>query len=69
MERLCLPPVTIATAIVTVTMIPMRLFCMIQLFSKMLSQHHKDILAGKANRRRRCVPISTQAAHEAERLV
>lgn len=69
MERLCLPAITIATAIVTVAMIPLHGFAMSQVFSTMLTQFRKEILVKKADRRRRCVPIPTESAPEAERLV
>lgn len=70
MERLCLPAVTIATAIVTVAMIPLHGFAMSQVFSTVLTQFRKEILVKKVDRRRRrCVPILTESAPEAVRLV
>jgi hypothetical protein len=51
MEQMCLQPVTIATALVTVATIPLHLFALITLFSKM-NEHYQKKLLKKRNTRR-----------------
>ena len=51
LERECVQPITIATAIVTVAMIPLHVFAMITLFSKMNASFQQEILQTRQARR------------------
>jgi len=44
MEQECLQPITIATVLISAAMIPVHLYCMISLFSKMNSNFQKEAL-------------------------
>ncbi|CAF4199097.1 unnamed protein product, partial [Rotaria sp. Silwood2] len=52
MERACLQPVTIATALVTIAVIPLHFFGMITLFVKMNSHYQNGILRARTTRRK-----------------
>ncbi|CAF3198443.1 unnamed protein product, partial [Rotaria sp. Silwood2] len=67
MERACLQPVTIATAIVTIAVIPLHFFGMITLFVKMNSHYQNGILRARTARRR--VLREALALEEQETLV
>lgn len=53
LESACIQPVTIATAIVSIAMLPLHLFAMITLFSKMNSNFEQEILEARKARRMR----------------
>ena len=67
MEQTCLQPVTIATVIVTVTMIPLHLYAMINLFVKMNAHFNKELVQKRIARRHRS-PTSIDNAEETETL-
>ncbi|CAF3788093.1 unnamed protein product [Rotaria sp. Silwood1] len=52
MERACLQPVTIATALVTIAIIPLHFFGMINIFVKMNAHYQKEILRARTARRK-----------------
>ena len=53
MERECVQAVTVATVIITVAMVPLHLYAMINLFVKMNAQFQKDIVKKRIARRHR----------------
>ncbi|CAF4908607.1 unnamed protein product, partial [Rotaria sp. Silwood2] len=52
MERTCLQPVTIATALIIIAVIPLHFFGMITLFVKMNSHYQNEILRARTARRK-----------------
>lgn len=69
LERICLQPVTIATVIVTVAMVPLHLFAMITLFSKMNLKFDKDVLRTRNERRIRLQAANDEYEAEQESFV
>jgi hypothetical protein len=68
-ENACIQPVTIATALVTLAMIPLHLFGMINLFVKMNSNFQKETLRARSARRVRSQSAIRFFQEEQETLV
>jgi hypothetical protein len=69
LERACLQPVTIATVLVTVAMIPLHLYAMINLFAKMNSNFQKEILRARNARRTRLQSVINYYEEEEEQAL